>query len=313
MNVPLTPAADATPGQSLGQQIRRHWPFYLFVSPFFLSFAVFGLWPLLFSFYLSFVAWDGLTTPRWVGLANYQTLAGDAIFRATIWNTVVLFVLYVPIMLLGAFVFAVLLNGPVTRARGFFRAALFIPCITPMVVVAIVFGLMYGFEKGILNWMIRSTAGLFALETAGVPWRESEQVSKISVAILLVWRWTGYNMILMLAGLQGIPHEVYEAARIDGASRWQTLLRITLPLMRPTFLFCAITSLLGTVYMFDEIFVLTGGGPGTSSLNIGVYLFQTSFNDFKFGYASAMAYTVASVVFALTMLVWWRNQRREAA
>lgn len=133
-----------------------------------------------------------------------------------------------------------------------------------------------------------------------------------SVAILVVWRWTGYNMVLMLAGLQGIPSDYYE---VDGAGSWRKMIHITIPLMRPTFRFCGLLSLLGTLYMFDEIFVLTkGGGPGTSSLNFGMYLFNLSFSDFKFGYASCVGYTVAVLVFAGTVLVnrLNRGEREEA-
>ncbi len=142
-----------------------------------------------------------------------------------------------------------------------------------------------------------------------IPWLTSEVWSKVAIAILVVWRWTGYNMVLMLAGLQGIPGDYYEAAEVDGASGWHRMVHITLPLMRPTFSFCGLLSLLGTIYMFDEIFVLTSGGPGTSSTNIGIYLFNISFSDFRFGYASCVGYTVATFVFVGTLLVSRYNQR----
>ena len=269
----------------------RH--FYLFVAPFFLLFAVFGLYPLLFSFYLSFTKWDGLTERVWVGLANYGRLIDDELFRTSLWNTLAIGLLYVPPMLILAFLFAVMLNEPALKFKAFFRAAFFLPCVTPMVVIAIVFGLLFSAEKGFLNYL------LSLVHVAPIAWLNSEQWSKVSVAILVLWRWTGYNMVLMLAGLQGIPGEYYEAATVDGATALQRLRHITLPMMKPTFVFCGIMSLMGTVYMFDEVFVLTRGGPGTSSTNFGRYLFNTSFSSFKFGYASSMAYTVAAIVFLL--------------
>jgi len=284
---------------------RRLWQnrhFYLFISPFFLTFGVFGLYPLAFSFYLSFVKWDGLTDRSFVGIQNYITLFQDDAFYTSIWNTILIGLFYIPPMFLFAFLFANLLNSPAVPFRAFFRTALFLPCITPMVVIAIVFSLLFSTESGLLNYGL----GLFTrlipgLDAPAIPWLESEGMSKISLSILLVWRWTGYNMVLMLSGLQGIPDEYYEAARIDGASRWGRMLHITLPQLAPTLVFCTVTSLVGTVYMFEEVFVLTEGGPGMSSTNFGVYLFNVAFSDFRFGYASSAAYTVAAVVFVLTL------------
>lgn len=285
-------------------EIGRYRHFYLFISPFFLLFAVFGLYPLLFSLYLSFVRWDGLTRQTWVGWGNFVAMWEDDVLRASLWNTLVIGLLYVPVMLVLAFLFAQWLNLSWLKLRALFRAAFFLPCVTPMVVIAIVFSLIFSSERGTLNYLLgQANRFLPFLHLRPIPWLDSEQWSKVSIALLVLWRWTGYNMVLMLAGLQGIPEEYYEAARVDGASTFQRTRYLTLPLMRPTFRFCLILSLLGTVYMFDEIFVLTGGGPGISSLNFGVYLFQTSFIDFKFGYASCMAYTVALFVFLAALLV----------
>jgi len=282
---------------SLARRMWRHRHFYLFISPFFVLFGVFGLYPLLFSLYISFTKWDGLTPAVWIGLDNFRNMFYDEILLKSLWNTLVIGVLYIPPMFIGAFLLAILLNASWLRFRGLFRAAFFLPVVTPMAVVAIVFLLFYGAETGLFNYALK--AGGFS----SVPWLAHEKWSKVSIAILLVWRWTGYNMVLMLAGLQGISPEYYEAARIDGATAWQRMRHITLPLMRPVFVFCTIMSLIGTTYMFDEVFVLTQGGPGTSSTNFGLYLFNTSFTDFKFGYASAMAYTVAAVVFLLSLFV----------
>jgi ABC-type sugar transport system permease subunit len=280
--------------EPLSSRVWRYRHFYLFIAPFFISFAVLGLWPLLFSLYLSFVKWNGLTPPVGVGVSNYQALLKDEQFWKAIFNTVYLFVLYVPLMLLLAFLLAVALNGPITKLRSIYRAAVFLPCVTPVVVVSIVFSIFCTYDNGLFNWMLRGV-GLSA-----VKWQEDPFWTRVSIAILLVWRWTGYNMIFMLAGLQGISADVYEAAKIDGASRSQTLWRVTLPLMRPTFIFCTIMSLLGTVYMFEEVLLVDKNG---SAQNVGVLLFNNSFSYFKFGYASAMAYVVAAVVFVMTLMV----------
>lgn len=290
----------------------RH--FYLFVSPFFILFGVFGLYPLLFSLYLSFVQWDGMTAMKWVGLANFQAMLHDEVLGRALWNTLIIGLLYIPPMMTLAFLFAQVLNTQWLKLRAFYRAAFFLPCVTPMVVIAIVFGLLFSAEKGLLNYVLRQINEMLPfLHLPPIPWLTNEAWSKVTVAILVAWRWTGYNMVLMLAGLQGIPSELYEAAMVDGANGWQRMTRITLPLMRPTFRFCGVLSLLGTVYMFDEIFILTQGGPGTSSTNIGLYLFNLSFNDFRFGYASCVGYTVAFVVFVVTVLGSRRRTTEGAA
>jgi len=290
--------------KTLLSKIWQYRHFYLFISPFFILFAVFGLYPLVFSLYLSFVEWDGLGARKWVGLSNFTNMFYDDIFFRSLWNTIVIGIMHIPPMFIGAFLFALLLNASWLKFRGLFRAAFFLPCVTPMVVIAIVFGLLYGQDTGFLNYLITQIGALFPrLHLKPVPWLVSEQWSKPSIAVLLVWRWTGYNMVLMLAGLQGISQEYYEAAKIDGAGVLQRMWYITLPLMRPIFVFCGIMSLIGTVFMFDEVFVLTQGGPGISSTNFGLYLFNTSFNDFRFGRASSMAYTVALLVLILSLVI----------
>lgn len=290
--------------------VKRHRHFYLFVSPFFVLFAIFGLYPLLFSLFLSFMKWDGLTAWHWVGTANLVAMADDEILWRSLWNTLVIGLLYVPPMMILAFLFAQVLNTQWLKMRAFYRAAFFLPCVTPMVVIAIVFSLIFSTEKGVFNYGLEHTNNLLPfLHLKAIPWLTSEEWSKVSVSILVVWRWTGYNMVLMLAGLQGIPLEYYEAAMVDGASPVQRMRAITMPLMRPTFLFCGLLSLLGTIYMFDEIFVLTSGGPGTSSTNFGMYLFNISFGDFRFGYASCVAYTVAMLVIVVSWVVSRLNRQ----
>ncbi|HOX40458.1 MAG TPA: sugar ABC transporter permease [Candidatus Brocadiia bacterium] len=292
-------------GGQLWRAVKRNRAFYLFVSPFILSFIIFGLYPMIFSFYMGFTKWDGLTEMQWVGLGNFVAILDDEIFVESLKNTMIIGLMYIPPMLIAAFLFAQLLNIGWLRMRGIFRAAFFMPAVTPMVAIAVIFSLLYGVDTGLLNYIL----GRFGMEP--VPWLTSQEWSKPSIALLVFWRWTGYNMLLMLAGLQGIDKEYYEAATIDGANAWQRMRHITLPLLRPVFLFCVITSLIGTLYLFDEAFVLTGGGPGTSSTTFGLYLFNTSFRLFKFGYASAVAYVAALLVFLISLIIL-RRRRREA-
>lgn len=296
---------------SLGHRIWQHRHFYLFIAPFFALFIVLGIYPLGFSLYLSFVKWDGLTAPVFVGVENFISLFQDDEFHASLLNTVIIGAIYIPPMFLLAFLFAQILNSERLPLRGMLRTSVFLPCITPMVVIAIVFSLLYSAESGLFNFLIKvGNAMLPWGKLEPIPWLESERWSKISISILLVWRWTGYNMVLMLAGLQGIPNQLYEAATMDGAGRWRRTWHITLPMMRPTFVFCGIMSLIGTFYMFDEVFVLTKGGPGMSSTNFGLFLFNQAFTDFRFGYASAAAYTVAAGVFLASLVILrWRKPK----
>ena len=292
----------ATPG--LGRRIAKHRHFYLFIAPFFILFGLFGLYPLVFSLYLSFTDWDGFAPIQTIGLRNFSIMLHDGDLLVSLWNTLVIGLLYVPPMLAAALLLAIALNASWLRARALFRASIFLPCVTPMVVIAIVFGLLLSSEHGLLNYLL----GL--LGVGPIPWLNSVTWSKPAIALLVMWRWAGYNMVLMLAGLQGISSDYYEAAAVDGATRGRAFWHITLPLMRPTILFCSILSLIGTVYMFDEVFVLTAGGPGTSSTNFGLYLFNLSFRDFRFGYASCVAYTV-SIGVLIVSLVLNRYRQRE--
>jgi lactose/L-arabinose transport system permease protein len=244
---------------------------------------------------------------RWAGLGNFAVMRDDELLLESLWNTVVIGLLHVPPMLVLAFLLAVVLNSSWIRLRALFRTSIFLPCVTPMVVIAIVFGLLLSPERGLLNYAL-SSAGL-----GKVDWTGDGGWSKVAVAMLVMWRWTGYNMVLMLAGLQGIPREYYDAADVDGAAGWRRMWHVTLPLMRPTFVFCLILSVIGTVYMFDEPFVLTRGGPGTSSTNFGLYLFNVAFADFRFGYASCIAYTISVGVLLVSLaLNRFRHDREEA-
>jgi lactose/L-arabinose transport system permease protein len=283
--------ARAGPWQTLH---RHRWP-YLFIAPFYLLYGGFMLYPVVYSFWLSFQDWRGQRGTVFVGLDNYGRLMADDLFWTSLLNTVVIGLMYVPLMLLLALVLAVVLNSALFRLRTFFRAAVFAPYITATVIMALVFALIYD-DQGILN----SFLGLVGI--GPIPWTNSTEWSKVSVAGLLLWHWTGYNMVLMLAGLQTIPHDLYEAAGIDGASARQKLVSITIPLMRPVILFTAILSTIGTFRIFAEPYILTGGGPLNSSLTVLLYLYQQAFQGFKLGYASAMAYVVVGLVFVLSMI-----------
>jgi lactose/L-arabinose transport system permease protein len=277
--------------------VRNRWA-YVFISPFYILFVIFGLFPVAFSLYLSFFEWNGVRPMVFVGLKNFEFLLGPGgrAFWQSVGNSLILFVMYVPIMTFLAIVLAVLLNT--NRVKGFriFRTFIFAPYVTSMIAAGITFGLMFATNGGIFNLILEG------LGLAPVPWLEDIWWARVSLCILIVWGWLGYNMVLMLAGLQTIPKELNEAALIDGASHTQVLFRVTIPLLRPIILFSVVLSTIGTFGLFNEVMSLTGGGPMRGTTTPLVQIYGTAFGDFRFGRASAQAYMYTTIIFILTMI-----------
>lgn len=279
--------------------LRSRWP-YLFISPFYILFIVFFLYPIVLSLYLSFCDWTGLGDIQFVGLANFQRLLGDERFWTSMMNGVYLFFMYVPIMTFLALVLAVILNSKRVRGFQFFRTLIFMPYITNMVAAGFAFHLLLTQKNGLFNIVL----GVFGISP--VPWLEEEWWARISLCLLIIWAWLGYNMVLMLAGLQTIPSELNEAALIDGANPIQSFLHITIPLMRPVILFSVILSTIGSFGLFPEIrslFSSTGGnGPLNATLTPILAIFRQAFDNHRLGYAAAMSYTYFAFIFVVTIL-----------
>ncbi len=275
---------------------RARWA-YLFVAPFFVFFAIFMLYPILFSMYLSLTEWKGLGPIKFVGLDNYARLLHDSLFWQSMLNGVLLFLMYVLPMTLLALVLAVVLNSERVRGFRFFRSLIFLPYITNMVAAGFVFRLLLNQSDGLINQML----GVVGI--APVPWLESVWGARVSLCLLIVWAWLGYNMVLMLAGLQTIPGDLIEAAHIDGASSIQAFLYITIPLMRPVLTFSIVLSTMGSFGLFTEVSILTNpvGGPMNATITPIVDIFNQAFVNFRLGYASAMAYVYFAVIFVLTL------------
>jgi lactose/L-arabinose transport system permease protein len=271
------------------------WP-YLFISPFYILFLIFGVYPILFSFYLSFTEWKGLGPIKFVALRNFELLLKDKVFWQSMTNGVILFFLYVPIMTFLALVLAVILNSKRVRGFRFFRTLLFIPYIMNIVAAGFTFRLMLNQKYGLVNALLE----IFNIPP--VPWLESVWGGRISLCLLVIWAWLGYNMVIMLAGLQTIPSELTEAALIDGASSTQAFFYVTIPLMRPVILFSVVLSTMGSFNLFSEIYNLTGGGPINATITPVIVIFNQAFGNFRLGYASAMAYLYFIILFALTLL-----------
>ena len=269
---------------------------YLFISPFFISYAIFGLYPLLLSMYLSLAEWKGVGPIKLVGIDNYVRLLGDQVFWQSMINGIILFFLYVPIMLFGALVLAVILNSKRVKGFQFFRMLIFLPFITNMAAAGFAFRILLNKNNGLANVL------LGYLNIPPLPWLEDVWLTRISLALLVIWAWLGYNMVIMLAGLQTIPQDLTEAAMVDGASRTQAFFRITLPLMRPVILFCAVTSTIGSFGLFAEVSALTNSGPANATITPLIRIYNVAFKSLQMGYASAMAYTFFAIVFVLTLL-----------
>lgn len=291
---------------------RKYWHLYAAISPFYLIFLGFGLFPVGFSLYLSFHRWDGLGSMEWAGLSQYQYLLSDSDFWNSIGNTIIIWALATFPMILLAMVTAVMLNSAV-RFKGLYRVAYFLPNVTSVVAIAIVFGSIFSTNAGMVNAVLNAV-GIDQVAWLNTPWG-----IKVTIAALMTWQWTGYNAIIFLAGLQTIPSDLYEAARMDGAGPIQTFFRITLPLLRPTLLFVLVVSTVTGLQSFSEPQVLLqtssndstfAGGPGHSGQTMVLYFFQQTFDNNDFGYGAAVAWGIFLVVVLFSIINWRLVQRR---
>lgn len=256
-----------------------------------------SIYPMVQALFTSFKTGAGANM-QWVGLSNYLRIFKDDVFKQSVLNCIFYLIIQVPIMLVLALILASILNDRNLKFRGFFRTAIFLPCATSLVAYAIIFRSLFatdGFINSILvNLGILSEPYNFLSHAMS---------AKIIIIIALVWRWTGYNMVFYLAGLQNIEYSVYEAAKIDGATPFQTFTRITVPLLKPTILMTAIMSTNGTLQLFDESVNLTFGGPGNASITMSHYIYNQAFKGVpNFGYTSAMSFVILIMVAVLALI-----------
>ncbi|WP_332628651.1 carbohydrate ABC transporter permease [Halalkalibacter flavus] len=267
---------------------------YLFIAPAVILFAIFMAYPIIASFILSFQTSQG-GEMVFNGIANYQRLISDQIFLKALGNTFLFLAIQVPIMLSLAIILSTCLNSALVKLKGIFRVSFFLPAVTSLVAYSIIFSVML-MEEGVINQVITS------LGADRIPWLSHPTWAKVALITAITWRWVGYNMVIYLAALQNIPEELYEAASMDGASKIRQFFSITVPQLKPVILFTAVLSTIGTLQLFDEPFTLTGGGPSDSTLTIGMYLYQTGFRYFDFGYASAVAYVIVVLIGIMTFI-----------
>ena len=254
-----------------------------------------SFYPMIQAFILSMKNGLGVNL-KFAGFSNYLRILKDPTFKGTLFNTLFYLIIQVPIMLTLALILASILNNKYLRWKGLWRTCIFLPCATSLVSYSMIFRSLFA-NDGFINTLLRNV-GL-----SPVMWFANAWTARFVIIIALIWRWTGYNMVFYLSGLQNIDYSVYEAARIDGATPRQTLFKITIPLLKPTILLTTITSTNGTLQLFDESLNLTNGGPGKSTMTMSHYIYNTSFvQSPNFGYAAAMSIVILVMVAILAVI-----------
>ncbi|MFF3784437.1 carbohydrate ABC transporter permease [Streptomyces sp. NPDC001933] len=288
-----TPTGRARPGRR--RLLTRASVPYLLIMPAVLGFAIFKAYPIVSSLWISLTTGNG-DSRHFAGIANYRRLLDDPLFWTALKNTALILVVQVPLMLGLALLVALALNSTKVWLRPLWRLGVFVPSLTGLVAAGVMFSVILNRDAGLLNWVL----SLFGVDR--VNWLGSPFWARVGVVLVITWHYTGYNAVMYLAGLQGIPQELYEAAMVDGAGPVRRFVSITLPQLRPILLLTVVLSTIGTLQLFDEPYVLTGGGPDNATLTVTMYLYNNGFKYFDFGYASAIAYALALIVSVLGIL-----------
>lgn len=269
------------------------WWGFVFLLPVLVGFAVFILYPMVDSLYLSFTNYSMKSTYKWVGMANYVKALSDPTAIRVLKNTLVFTLVSVPLLVFIPVFLAVALNQKIKGIK-FFRAVYFVPTMISMVATGIIWQWMFNAEFGIINYFLK----LIGVE--GSAWLTSKPWALIAVIITNIWKTLGYNMMLFLAGLQNVPTMYYEAAELDGVSRWKSFTKITWPLLQPTTLFVTIMTISSSFQVFDTIVVMTSGGPARSSSVLVHYIYQCAFKFYDMGYACALGWLLALIIIVIT-------------
>ncbi|RCW73225.1 lactose ABC transporter membrane protein [Saliterribacillus persicus] len=270
---------------------------WLFIILSVLGISLFYFYPMAQALILSLQSGMGANL-EFVGLDNYVRLFNDPTFITALTNTVIYLLIQVPLMIVLALIFSVLLNDPTLKFKGFFRTAIFLPAVTSLVAYAVIFKYLFG-NNGLINDF------LVDLNIIAEPlnWLSDPLLAKITIVIAITWRWTGYNMIFYLSALQNVDKALYEAAKIDGATAIQQFFFITIPLLKPIILFTSIVSTIGTLQLFDEVMNITSGGPGNATMTISMYIYNLSFEYTPdFGYAATVSYVILILVILLSFI-----------
>ncbi|MBS3848850.1 sugar ABC transporter permease [Devosia sp. J2-20] len=259
--------------------------------------GVFMVYPILWSLWMSFQVGRGMNL-SFGGLANIIRLTQDTVFQRALTNTMIFLAVQVPVMLVLAMLFANALNDSRLWGRSIFRTAIFLPCVTSLVAYSVIFRSMFA-QDGIINQM------LMAIHVIAdpIPWLADPFWARVVVILAITWRWTGYNMIFYLAAMQNIDRSIYEAARIDGVPAWARFFYITVPMLKPVILFTTVISTIGTLQLFDEVNLITQGGPSDSTLTLSLYIYNLTFKFMpSFGYAATVSYVIVILVGILSFI-----------
>ena len=275
---------------------RREWlAAAIFLAPNMIGLTVFIVIPVIAGFVISFTEWDMLSAPEFIGFDNYvELLTDDRFFWLTLKNTLVYSLFVIPGSIVISLLLALALNTHI-RGVGIYRTIYFLPFVSSTIAISLVWKWIMHPDFGILNGFL----GLFGVPKLG--WLQDRNMALLSVAIVAIWHSAGYNMTIFLAGLKGIPRTYYEAAEIDGATYWQRFWRITFPLLTPTLFFVLVISLIGSFQVFNLVYIMTDGGPGSSTQVYVYYLWENAFSYFRMGYASAMAYILFLIMLVITL------------
>ena len=290
--------------KGLNMEQKRNLTGWAFLLPASILIFVFCFYPMVQALILSFQKGTGSAVQP-AGFANYARILKDATFQQCLFNTIFYFVIQVPIMLILALILAQLLNSPDIKGKGIYRTMIFLPCATSLVSYSMIFKSLFA-NDGLVNRV---------LSTVGIPtvdWFQNAWAARWVIVIALIWRWTGYNMVFYLAGLQNIDYSIYEAARIDGASPIQQFIHLTIPMLKPTILLTDIMSTSGTLQLFDESVNLTAGGPGKATMTLTHYIYNISFVETpKFNYAAALSVFILVVVAVLSAIQMKVGDKRD--
>jgi lactose/L-arabinose transport system permease protein len=286
--------------KSVGIQRKQQRAGWLFLAPATLMIAIFSFYPMIQAFFTSLTTGTGVNQKIADPITyNYTRMLADRTFKVSVGNTFLYLAIEVPIMLVLAILLAQILNNKDIKFRGLFRTMVFLPCATSLVSYALIFKSLFA-QDGLINEIL---VKLGILES-NYNFLANTGSARVVIILALIWRWTGYNMVFYLAGLQNIEYSVYEAAKIDGANGWKTFWKITVPLLMPTIVMTVIMSINGTLQLFDESVNLTGGGPAYSTITMSHYIYNNAFGQGvgKFGYASAMSFFIFILVAILSAI-----------
>ena len=303
--VPQGKAAERHPATHTGKA-RKFLPLYLSIAPYYILFLAFGIAPVVYSAYLAFQKWDGIGQMTFIGFGNFTYLFTSTDFGTAVVNTFEIWFMSTIPMLLLALILAFLINMR-QRSKFLFQVSYYLPYVTSIVAITLIFGSLFSPQYGLIDDV------LTALHIPAVQWLTGSWEIKWAISLIVIWRWTGYNSLIYIAGLQSIPTEFYEVARLDGANTWNIFRYITLPLLRPVILFTVITSTFGGLTLFTEPQILLGnsGGPGGAGLTMSLYQYSQGFASYHFGYGAAIGWVIFFITLAFTIINWRVVQRTE--